>query len=153
MSYLKSLIINFLAVFFINHVIPDVEIDYYSKLPHIGGDIIFSLALGFANSLIYPIIVLFRVKPTHFKVGLSSFFICFGAYSIVNLLPVGIKVTSAVAYIWCAVIIWLISYLTNHLELRRYIKAKEKREEELHRDHYEEEEEHEDDEETHKDDE
>lgn len=125
MTYFKSLVINFLTVFFVNHVIPGVEIAYYSKLPHIGGDLIFSFSLGFLNSLIYPVIILLKIKPTHFKVGLSSFFITFGSYSIVNLLPVDIKITSSGSYIWSSLIIWFVSYLTNHLELRKYLKTKD----------------------------
>ncbi|NGX49457.1 MAG: hypothetical protein K940chlam5_01055 [Candidatus Anoxychlamydiales bacterium] len=124
MTYFKSLIINFLTVFFVNHVIPNVEIDYYSKLPHIGGDLIFAFSVGFLNSLIYPVIVLFKIKSTHLKVGLSSFIISFAAYSIVNILPVGIKITAAGAYIWTSLIVWFVSYLTNHLEIKHYMKEK-----------------------------
>jgi uncharacterized membrane protein YvlD (DUF360 family) len=129
MSYFKSLVINFLTVFFVNHVIGGVEIDYYSKLPEIGGDLMFAFFLGFSMSLIYPVIVLFKVKPTHFKVGLSAFLIAFSGYSIVNLLPLGIKVTSPSSYIWTSLIVWFMGYITNHLELRRYIKEKEKNQE------------------------
>ena len=126
MTYFKSLIINFLTVFFVNHVIPNVEIDYYSKLPHIGGDLIFAFSVGFLNSLIYPVIVLFKIKSTHLKVGLSSFIISFAAYSIVNILPGGIKITAAGAYIWTSLIVWFVSYLTNHLEIKHYMKEKER---------------------------
>jgi uncharacterized membrane protein YvlD (DUF360 family) len=115
----------------VNHVIPGVDIDYYSKLPEIGGDLIFAFSLGFALSLIYPIIVIFKVKPTHFKVGLSSFLIAFIAYSIVNLLPVGIKVSSPSSYVWTSLIVWFMGYITNHLELRRYINEKERKEKEI----------------------
>ncbi|NGX43883.1 MAG: hypothetical protein K1060chlam3_00039 [Candidatus Anoxychlamydiales bacterium] len=128
MTYFKSLIINFLTVFFVNHVIPNVEIDYYSKLPHIGGDLIFAFLVGFLNSLIYPVIVLFKIKSTHLKVGLSSFIISFAAYSIVNILPLGIKITAAGAYIWTSLIVWFVSYLTNHLEIKHYMKEKEREE-------------------------
>jgi len=130
MTYFKSLVINFLTVFFVNHVIPNIEIDYYSKLPHIGGDLIFAFLVGFLNSLIYPVIVFFKVKSSHLKVGLSSFIISFAAYSIVNILPVGIKVTAAGAYIWASLIVWFISYLTNHLEIKHYLEKKDKKNEE-----------------------
>ena len=55
--------------------------------------------------------------------------ISFGAYSLVNLLPVGVKVVSAGAFIWTAVVVWFMAYITNHLELRRYIKEKERKDE------------------------
>ncbi len=137
MTYFRSLLINFLTVFFVNHVIPEVEIDYYSKLPNIGGDLIFSFALGFVNSMIYPVIVLLKVRPSHFKVGLSAFFITFGAYSIVNLLPVGIKLTSAGAFIWCSLITWGMAYITNHIELTKYLRKKEDEEEKEEKRHKE----------------
>ncbi len=111
-------------VFFVNHVIPNIEIYYYSKLPHIGGDLIFAFLVGLLNSLIYPIIVIFKIKPSHFKIALSSFIISFAAYSIVNILPVGVKITAVKAYIWASLIVWFISYLINHLELKRYMKEK-----------------------------
>ncbi|OGN61266.1 MAG: hypothetical protein A3F40_02940 [Chlamydiae bacterium RIFCSPHIGHO2_12_FULL_27_8] len=125
MTYIKSLLINCLTVFFVNQVIPDVAIDYYSKLPKIGGDIIFSFGLGFIGSLIFPFIILFKIKPSHFKVGLSAFVISYFAYSIVNLLPVGIKVSSAKGYLIASSVVWLMFYFTNHLELKRYLRSKE----------------------------
>ena len=105
MSYFKSLLLNFLAVFFANHVIPGLEVAYYTKLPHIEGDLIFSFALGFLNSLVFPVMRIFKIKLSHFKIGLITFFISFGAYSIVNLLPLGIKVKSPSGFIWCGSIL------------------------------------------------
>jgi len=147
MTYFKSLIINFLTVFFVNHVIPNVEIDYYSKLPDIGGDLIFAFSVGFLNSLIYPVIVLLHIKSSHFKVGLSSFLISFGAYSIVNLLPVGIKITAPGAFIWTSLSVWFMAYLTNHFEIRHYLKEKERKQKEKleHMEHSEHREKREDD--------
>ena len=125
MTYFKSLLFNFLCVFFVDHVIPGVEISYYTKLPEIKGDLIFSFGLGFLNSLIFPILKYFNLKPSHFKIGFITFIVSFAAYSVVNVLPVGIRVTTAGAYIWASLVVWFGSYLTNHLEFRRYIKEQE----------------------------
>ncbi len=130
MTYFKSLLINFLTVFFVDHVVPGIEIDYYTKLPDIGGDLIFSFCLGLINSLIFPAIVLLRIKPTHFKIGVSSFFITVASYSIVNVLPVGVHVTTAGSYIWGSLIVWFMSYFTNHMEARKYLHNKELKEKE-----------------------
>ena len=46
MTYLKSLFFNFLVVFFANHVLPGIEVVKPTKLPHIGGDLTFAIALG-----------------------------------------------------------------------------------------------------------
>jgi len=129
MTYFKSLFFNFLIVFFVNHILPGVEIDYYTKLPEIKGDLIFAFSVGLLNSLIYPALRAFHPKPSHFKIGLISFIISFGAYSIVNLLPLGIHIKTAGAYIWGGLIVWFGGYLTNHLELRHYQRLKELEEE------------------------
>ena len=121
MTYFKSLLFNFLCVFFVDHIIPGIQIAYYSKLPEIKGDLIFSFALGFINSLIFPALRYLKLKPSHFEIGLISFIISFVAYSIVNLLPVGIKVTTASSFVWASLIVWFGSYLTNHLEFKKYI--------------------------------
>lgn len=120
MSYFKCLLFNFLCVFFVNHVIPGIDIAYYSKLPEIKGDLIFSFSLGFLNSMIFPVLKWFKLRPSHFKIGLISFILSFFSYSIVNLLPFGIKVTRAGAFVWASLIVWFGSYMTNHLEFKRY---------------------------------
>lgn len=143
MSYIKSLIINFLTVFFADHILPGMHIDYYSRLPRIEGDVIFAAALGFLSSLIFPILRIFHLRPSHIKIGLITFALSFFAYSIVNLLPVGVKVESASGYLLCSLVVWLVSYLTNHLEFRQYIKKQEEKEKKLHEALHKEETEHE----------
>ncbi len=127
MTYLKSLLTNILTVFFVNHLIPGIDNPYYTKLPQIEGGLIFAACVGFVNSMIYPFMRLFRVPPSHVKLGLSSFIISFAAYSIVNLLPLGVKVTTAKAFLWSGVIVWAVSYFTNHLEFARYRKQLEEK--------------------------
>lgn len=125
MTYFKSLFLNFLTVFFVDHIIPGVDIAYYTKLPHIGGEIIWAVCLGFLNSLIFPVLRFVHPKPSHFKIGLISFIISFGAYGVVNLIPVGIKISRPEAFVYCGLIVWAVSYLTNHLEFRAYLYNKE----------------------------
>jgi len=129
MTYFKSLLINFLAVFFVNHILPGIEIAYYSKLPDIGGDLIFAFGLGFANSLIFPVMRFLHLSPSHFKIGLVSFAVSFIGYSIVNLLPLGIDVSTPGAYVWGGLLVWCVSYFTNHLEFKIYLKQIEDTEE------------------------
>lgn len=128
MSYFKSLLFNFLAVFFVNHVVPGIEIGYYSKLPEVKGDFIFSVAVGFLLSMVFPVLRILPIKTSHFKIGLITFFISFGAYSIVNVLPLDIKIVEKGAFVWCGLIVWFCGYLTNHLEYRQYLKEIDKKE-------------------------
>jgi uncharacterized membrane protein YvlD (DUF360 family) len=123
MTYFKSLLINFLTVFFVNHIIPGVDIAYYSKLPHIGGDLIFAFSLGFINSLVFPFMKIFGVKLSHLKIGLATFFISVLGYSIVNVLPFDIHLEGPGTYIWCVLVVWAVAYFTNHIEYRHYLKA------------------------------
>ncbi|PIS01191.1 MAG: hypothetical protein COT84_03790 [Chlamydiae bacterium CG10_big_fil_rev_8_21_14_0_10_35_9] len=125
MTYFKSLFFNFLTVFFVNHILPGIEIDYYSKLPQIKGDLIFAFSLGFLNSLVYPICRFLYPKATPFKIGMFSFIFSFGAYSIINIIPLGIHVMTPGAFVWSGLIVWFASYLTNYLEFKRYQKLKE----------------------------
>ena len=134
MTYFKSLLFNFLAVFFVNHIIPGIHIDYYTKLPHVEGDLIFSFVLGFINSLIFPLMRFFQFPVTHFKIGFMSFIISFTAYSLVNILPLGIHVRTAGAFLWSGVIVWFCSYLTNHLEMKQFLIKKERQELQKERD-------------------
>ncbi len=69
----------------------------------------------------------FKFKPSHFKIGFISFIISFFSYSIINVLPLGIKITTAGAYIWGSLIVWFGSYFTNHLEYKRYQQMLDKR--------------------------
>ena len=136
MTYFKSLLFNFLCVFFVNHVIPGVEIDYYSKIPEIKGDLVFSFCLGFICSLVFPALKYLKLKPSHFKIGFITFIISFGAYGVVNILPVGVRITTPTAFIWSGLIVWFGAYLTNHLEFSKYLndlefkKLKEEKKEE-----------------------
>ena len=130
MTYFKSLLFNFLTVFFVNHMIPGVDIIYYTKLPSIEGDIIFAFALGLLNSLIFPVMHFFKFKPSYFKIGFVAFLISFAGYALINLFPLGVNVKTPGAFIWSGLIVWFASYLTNHLELRAYHIRKDMKEKE-----------------------
>jgi len=125
MTYLKSLLINFLTVFFANYLLPGIEMTRHTKLPHVEGALIFAAAVGLVNSLIVPFLSFLKIPPSHFKIGLTSFVISFGAYALVNLLPLGIKVESAKGFFWAAGVVWAVSFFTNYLAFRKHLKALE----------------------------
>ena len=105
---------------------PGMSIAYYSRLPHIGGDIIFALVLGTINFLVFPVLRLFHLGPSHVKIGLITFVISFVSYALVNILPVGIKVTSGWGYLIPSLLVWVIAYITNHIEYRHYLRDLDK---------------------------
>lgn len=127
MTYFKCLIINFLTVFFVNHVIPGIDVACFTKLPNIEKDIVYAFSVGFVNSLIFPFFVLFNIKPTHLKIGISSFLISFISYGIVNLMNLGVKISHIEAFIWATLIVWFMAYITNYLEIKHYMAEKERK--------------------------
>ncbi|PIS02762.1 MAG: hypothetical protein COT85_01650 [Chlamydiae bacterium CG10_big_fil_rev_8_21_14_0_10_42_34] len=122
MYYLKSLVLNFLVVFFADHILPGIEVTDQTRLPHIGGDLIFAAALGLLNSLIYPILKMIKHDASTMKIVLFSVILNFAAYGIVKLLPLGIQVLSVEGYLFAAVVVALGGFLTNFFEMKRQLR-------------------------------
>jgi hypothetical protein len=120
MKILKSFIINFLIVFFSNHILPGVQVTDMTKLPHIGGDLILAAALGLLNALIYPVLKLVRTEVSAMKIALVALILNFAAYGIVKLLPIGINVSTVEGYILVSAIVTIGSFLTNFLDMKRH---------------------------------
>jgi uncharacterized membrane protein YvlD (DUF360 family) len=119
MNYLKSLSINFLVVFFADHILPGIEVTH-TKLPHIGGDLILALILALLNSLIYPTLKLIKSHVSALKIALIAFILNFATYGIAKMLPIGLTLTSVEGYILVSTIVTLGSFITNYLELKRH---------------------------------
>lgn len=120
MSYLKSLFFNFLIVFFANHILPGIAVIDQTKLPHLGGDLPFAVALGFLNSLIYPLLRLVRKQQTALQIGTFALVLNFAAYAVLRFLPLGIHVSSVEGYIFAALFVTLGSFLTNYFEMKHF---------------------------------
>ena len=119
MVYLKTLVINFLVVFFANHILPGIMVVNQTKLPHIGGDLIFAAILGLLNSLIYPVLKLIQKEVGAIKIALVSLILNFAAYAIVKLIPpLGIKITTVEGYVFAAVVVTIGGFLTNFFEMK-----------------------------------
>jgi uncharacterized membrane protein YvlD (DUF360 family) len=118
MYYLKVLFFNFLIVFFANHILPGVDVTSQTKLPHIGGDLIFAATLGALNSVIFPILKLARQESTALKIALAALILNFAVYAMAKLLPVGIDVTTVEGYVLVSVVVAAGSFLTNFLEMK-----------------------------------
>ena len=119
MTYLKSLFFNFLAIFFVNNMIPGIDVLKPTKLPNIQGDLIFAFALALLLSLIFPFFKLFRLHPDALKIGVASFCLSFLSYALLNFFPLEIKVQSFSGYFWGALVVFFSSFLTNYLECKR----------------------------------
>jgi putative membrane protein len=116
MRYLKSWLFNFLAVFFANYVLPGIEITSPTKLPHLGDDFLIAFVLGGLNTLVYPLLKLFRQSTSLFQVGLIILVLNFLAYGILKFLPLGVHPTSLEGYLLAAVVVSVVGFLTSYFE-------------------------------------
>ena len=121
MNYLKTFLINFLVVFFANHILPGVAVVDVTKLPHLGADLLMAACLGVLNTLIYPILRIFHQASLP-KILLVSMILNFGAYAAVKLIPIGIKILSVEGYLFASLATALGAGLTNFFEMRRHPK-------------------------------
>ena len=120
MIYLKSLVINFLIIFFANHILPGINVINQTKLPHIGGDLIFAVALGFLNMLIFPVLRLILREVNWIKSAFLAIILNFVVYAIVKIVPpIGIKITSVQGYVVASLVVAVGSFITNFYEMKR----------------------------------
>ena len=118
MPYLRSLLLNFLAVFFVDRIIPGIEVSFFENVPNIGADIVFSAVVGFLNSLIFPLLLLLELNPTTTKIGVISFIISYAAFISIAFFNWGITSTSILGIIGGGFLVWMMSFFTNYLELK-----------------------------------
>ncbi len=122
MFYLKAFFFNAFIVFFANYITPGIDVASITKIPTLGSDVVFALALGLLNTLIYPILKLFR-QATAVKIAGLALVVNLVAYAILKLFPViGIHVTSLVGYFAAAISVAVVSFLTGFLEMRHAAK-------------------------------
>jgi uncharacterized membrane protein YvlD (DUF360 family) len=124
MTYLRSLFLNFLAVFFINHVNPGINIKTFEHVPNIGADILFAVIVGFLSASIFPCFVLFDIKPKIVWMVVIAFLISFLSYGIVAIFDLGVEVRSFAGFFISFLIVGTISSFSNFLEYKHSYKGK-----------------------------
>lgn len=116
MTYLRSVFLNFLTVFFVNRMIPGIEVGTFEQVPNIGADIFFSLIVGLLNASIYPGLFIMGLNPTVKKMAIISFIVSFGAFAILSSLSFGVQVVSFVGFLFGSLIVWLVALFANYME-------------------------------------
>lgn len=124
MRYLKGLFFNFLIVFFANHILPGIGVADQTKFPHFGDDLLFALALGFLNSLIYPILRLIGKHQSAMRIAIFAVALNFAAYAVLKFLPLGIHIMSVEGYLLTSFFVSLGSFLTNFFEMKSGCRMK-----------------------------
>jgi uncharacterized membrane protein YvlD (DUF360 family) len=116
MTYLRSLFLNFLIVFFVDRVVPGVVINSFEQVPNIGADILFSVILGFLNASVYPFLFVLELSATPIKMAVMTFVITFVGFTVISVIPFGVQVISPAGFIVGGLIVWVIAFFSNYLE-------------------------------------
>lgn len=120
MNYIRSLFLNFLIIFFIDRVSPGVEILNFENVPNVGADILFALVFGFLNASVFFFYALLELPISNLKLGITTFFVSYSAFIVIAIFPFGVRVVSPWGVIIGGTVVWLVAFLTNHLEWKHY---------------------------------
>ena len=118
MTYLRSLFLNFLIVFFVNHVMPGIKVESFQNAPNIGADILFAAVVGFLNASIFPVFVLFEINITFFRMSIIAFIISCIAYITIAAVDIGVKALTWPGTVAAILIVWIVSSFSNYLEYK-----------------------------------
>lgn len=124
MNYLRALFFNFLIVFFVNRVVPGIQIENFEEVPNIGADILFALIVGFFNASIFFFLALLELKITLARLLWISACISFCAFSLIAFVPFGVRVVDFAGWLLGGGIVWICAAFTNYLEWKHYAKNK-----------------------------
>lgn len=120
MSYLKNFLIGFFIVFFANYLFPGIDVVNQTKIPHIGGDLIFAAGLGLLNSLIFPLLKALDRHLSLVRISVVALLLNFAAYVLLKLLPFGVFVTSVEGYLTASIAVSIGSILLGYAQLRHH---------------------------------
>ncbi len=119
MKYLRSLLFNFFIVFFADYLIPGVDVVDQTKIPHIGGDLIFAAGLGFLNSLVFPVLRMVKHSPGILQLSVVTLVLNFAAYALLKVVSLGVFVTNVRGYLIVAFVVSVGSILLSFIRGKR----------------------------------
>lgn len=122
MNFLRSLLLNSLAVFFINRMAPGLEIGFYEQLPDMGADLLFSVVVGFLNASVFPLLFIMELGPNPRKIAILTFLVSFASFIAIAVIPFGVQAVSILGVIIGGTFVWGAGFLTNYLEWRQDCK-------------------------------
>lgn len=118
MTYIRSLFLNFLIVFFVDRMIPGIQIQSFEQVPNIGADLLFSMIVGFFNASVFPFLVVMEFQPTVRKIFWMTLPLSVLPFVIISIIPFGVQVTSFFGFFFGSLIVWGGAFFTNFLELK-----------------------------------
>lgn len=118
-KFLKAFFFNTLVVFFVNYLVPGIYVEDSSKIPHIRGDIIFPLVLGFLNSLILPSLRVLDQPFSFLRLAIIAMIINFAAYAFLKLISITIRLETIEGYLLGAFFVTVITLMISGWEMRK----------------------------------
>lgn len=119
MLYLKNFFHNFLIVYFALHLLPGLDVMEMKKLPHLGNDLMFSMALGLTNSLLLLIARWIDSSPSKSRLALIALGVNFVAFAVLKFFPLGIRVATVEGYLFGSVACTAGAFILNFLQMRK----------------------------------
>lgn len=116
MTYLRSFLVNFLFVFFINRVAPGIEVVYFDQYPDLGADLLFSVIVGFLNASVFPFYNLMEIKISMPKIAIPTFLFSYLAFAFIWAVPFGVEILSPAGFFVGGTVVWLVALFSNYLE-------------------------------------
>jgi len=99
-KYLKSFLFCYFIIFFVNYLIPGIDVVTFSKIPFIKGDIFFPAILALANISIPFIYKILNKNISNVKMFLSLLFLIVIGYSLLKFLNSGVYITTIEGYLF-----------------------------------------------------
>jgi hypothetical protein len=121
MTYLRSLFLNFLIVFFVDREIPGIVIQSSNGSPDVVDDLLFSSVMALLNASIFPALFILGVKPTIVKIAILAFIFSFGGFYVLMHIDIGINVYSYSSVFLGGLIVFGMSIFTNIMEKNHHI--------------------------------
>lgn len=105
MKYLKSFLFCFFIVFFVDYLIPGVDVVSFSKIPFIKGDILFPVILALANISIPFMYKILNKNISKIKMAISLLLLNVIGYSLLKFLNAGVYITTIEGYLFSFVLV------------------------------------------------
>lgn len=118
MRYVKNFFICFFIVFFVNYLLPGIDVVSQTKIPHLGGDFIFAFSLGFLNFLVVPLLSAFDGYLTKVRVAIVSLLLNFAAYALLKVLSIGVFIVNLEGYVSASAVVAVGCFIVHCLEMK-----------------------------------
>ena len=109
MKFILRLIISALSIILVAYLVPDIEVNSFWAA------LFMALILGIVNALIRPFVLLLTLPVNLLTLGIFTLVINALMFWLASALSFGVEIGSFAAAFWGALIVFLVSWFSNHL--------------------------------------